>query len=85
MFNQSNTSVAIRLAQSGDKVAEVTVSAPAQEQTPASAPVAKEEVIKKPEVNTTTAERITDSTDVKRIESDQEKMVLDLFDGKYVE
>ena len=90
MFNQDNTSVTVRLAQSNDVVVQPT-SIP--QETPRQVEVkpqtekvdigAKETVqtIKK-DINQDNAK---DEKDIKRLESDQEKMVLDLFDGKYVE
>ena len=80
MFNQANTPVTIRLAQAGDKVIESTasISTPVQIEEPK-----KEQIKTESKVNAT--EEITDSKEIERIESDQEKMVLDLFDGKYVE
>ena len=90
MFNQDSTSVTVRLAQSGDKPVQVS-SVPTQQPTPVK-PVetvsqavadAKNEAKATPEVSKT--EEPLSKEKVERLESDQEKMVLELFDGKYVE
>ena len=90
MFNQDNTLVTVRLAQSGDvqvQPASASVQNPRQLEQKAeikSLSVVKNEatqVIKKDVAQ----ENIKDEKEIQRIESDQEKMVLDLFDGKYVE
>ena len=87
MFNQDSTTVTIRLAQSGDKPIEpsgsVVVQPPVEQTEPTPKPV------KKP-VAQTTQSQVTENAsiseeEIKRLETDQEKMVLDLFDGKYVE
>ena len=93
MFNQSNTQVVIRLPQAGDK--EIKPASPAQipssaptpspeqgssgdaEQQQITDPMPKEE--KSPEIEA------PEKTNEKREETDQEKMVLELFDGKYIE
>ena len=88
MFNQSNTPITIRLAQSSDKVIESTASVSTSQTTVVSqkpSQVPEQEIVNKPEVKKDVAKEITDSKEIERIESDQEKMVLDLFDGKYVE
>lgn len=106
MFNQTNSSVTIRMAQSGDKVIE-TKSAPVVEppkpvqQAPQQKPVVETVVenTQKPQVKEKTSKseillsepnedlqiKEVSKKDLERIESDQEKMVLELFDGKYVE
>ena len=78
MFNQPNIPVTIRVAQAGD----------AAIQSASTMPVVNEVVQK--QVAEQKAEKIIetqnqDQKDIERIETDQEKMVLDLFDGKYVE
>ena len=92
MFNQDSTSVIVRLAQSGDKVVQPT-STPVQQSAPVSVqetqPVPKSTQETKPEVKPSqekqTVEETISKEKVERLESDQEKMVLELFDGKYVE
>ena len=71
MFNGTSTPVTIRLAQSGDTKVEIKPQ-------PAPIPQPKSEV--KPVEQKTELEKKEE-----RIETDQEKMVMDLFDGKYVE
>ena len=90
MFNQDSTPVTVRLAQSGDKPVQPTSapSAPAAQApkpTPAAtpAPAPKAEAKAMPAVEST--EEPLSKEKVERLESDQEKMVMELFDGKYVE
>ena len=94
MFNQDSTSVTVRLAQSGDKVVQPT-SAPTLNSLENKEPTIKKteappETTKQDYSNTEISD-ITNKTDISatdrsgRIESDQEKMVLELFDGKYIE
>ena len=82
MFNQDSVPVTVRIAQSSDKQVQpkASVSVPAQ---PAETKI---EVKEAPVVETTTEDSDTEqkNSTSERIESDQEKMVLDLFDGKYV-
>ena len=83
MFNQDSVPVTVRIAQASDKQVQpkASVSMPAQ-------PVeTKVELKEAPVIETVTEDSDTEQTNLKseRIESDQEKMVLDLFDGKYVE
>ena len=92
MFNQDSTSVIVRLAQSGDKVIQPTsvpVQQSAQTSTQETQPTPKPTQEIKPEIKTTQeTQRIEEPLSkekVERLESDQEKMVLELFDGKYVE
>ena len=105
IFNQKNSSVIIRLAQSGDKVempsapivsvAASTAQSNITENKKTEQPIEKkivqpesglkkelknDVVIQKEEQNFSSNNKNTD-----RIESDQEKMVRQLFDGKYVE
>jgi len=92
MFNQENTPVTIRLAQSSDKVIQPTVSPvakveastqqinePKKTEEMLSQKIEKEEVVKSSKSNE------DETKSQKRLETDQEKMVLDLFDGKYVD
>lgn len=95
MFNQENTPVTVRIAQSGDKPVEIKTSTPIEPSTPTPQPkpqtmpeqkVATEEIIKQPAPQKSEAsEPNLSGEEIKRLESDQEKMVLNLFDGKYVE
>lgn len=80
MFNKNDINVTIRLAQSGDAKIEIKpqpAPAPAPVQQTAPQPQPKKE---KPQQKTEEKKE-----EIKREETDQEKMVLDLFDGKYVE
>lgn len=85
MFNQNNTSVTVRLAQSGDKP--IQVNSVQEVKTETVKPVLQEKTeVKSPKES----ENNTKNTESKkpedmRLETDQEKMVLELFDGKYVE
>ncbi len=91
MFNQENSVVTVRMAQSGDVVVQPTsqpVQTPRQVEVKAQVQPKKEQSkieniqpIKKDVVK----DNIKDENEIKRLESDQERMVLDLFDGKYVE
>ena len=91
LYNNTNPPVTIRLAQSGDKVETNSTTAPAISQ-----PVKQQ----KPEMakesgSTLTEIQVEEGSDIvidkekkdasARLETDQERMVLDLFDGKYVE
>lgn len=94
MFSNTSTPVTIRLAQSGDAKVEVK-PAPAPQVAPAIQSAPKPQPIAAPEPKTETSpveqtQKQEASAAVKekkadRIETDQEKMVMDLFDGKYVE
>ena len=96
MFSQTNSSVTIRLPQAGDE--NLSAQIPVEEKS--SEPEKKnpepvkielpledepEEITEKPSVVKTFKEIKSDENDKKRLESDQEKMLLELFDGKYIE
>lgn len=83
MFNQDSVPVTVRMAQSSDK----QVQPKAAISTPTQPIESKIEIEKtsKTEITTEDSEAEQESAKTDRIESDQEKMVLDLFDGKYVE
>ena len=90
MFNQDSTPVTVRLAQAGDKVVQPTsvpvtqTVQPQVTQTPAltqTVPVRNETPVDN--LRSQTEEMNAEKID--RLETDQEKMVLELFDGKYVE
>ena len=93
MFNQTNTPVTIRMAQASDKKIEtspaptvptpVKVTPPAPVQPKEQPPVVEQKTEPKPEIKT--EEKSETKKNADRIETDQEKMVLELFDGKYVE
>ena len=89
MFNQDSTSVTVRLAQSGDKPIQPTSAPVVQTPQPAPAPAASSAPVPKTEQKTMpeapNTEEPLSKEKVERLESDQEKMVLELFDGKYVE
>ncbi len=76
MFNQTTTSVTIRMAQSGDAKVEIKPQ-PIQQPAPVEQP--------KPQPKQEEQKPSEDKKETNREETDQEKMVLDLFDGKYVE
>ena len=97
MFSNNSIPVTVRLAQSGDTVVQPT-SAPAQPEAPVSKPATPKAKATRPSLEDTdktipqapikkdvAQENLKDEKEIERIESDQEKMVLDLFDGKYVE
>ena len=84
MFNQENTTVTVRTAQNGDTVVQPTstpIQTPRQVEIKEPAKPAQAQAIKKDIVQ----ENIKDEKEIERIETDQEKMIMDLFDGKYVE
>lgn len=92
MFNQTNTSVTIRMAQASDKKMEPlptpTVSKSAKVVAPEPVQPKEQQPLEqktelKPDIKTEENSENKKNTD--RIETDQEKMVLELFDGKYVE
>jgi len=95
MFNQKGTNVVIRLPQAGDNsissASTTIIEEPNSELKKNSKPVVEEDVKSDDEESdallnndiTKQVPQITAKTE--RIESDQEKMVLDLFDGKYIE
>ena len=105
IFNQTNSSVTIRLAQSNDKVemptAPISTPAPVQPAVQNAKPLKQTEPTDKipapqtsvkdseePDNDNNITEIQNNSSNNKttdRIESDQEKMVRQLFDGKYVE
>ena len=88
MFNQDSTAVTVRLAQSGDKpVQPTTMPAQQAEPTPRQVqqPVKTQEKITEPPKTITIEKEELSKEKIERLESDQEKMVLELFDGKYVE
>ena len=94
MFNQNSTNVIIRLPQSGDNNLGKTNTQPAGQ----TDTVKKQEEVKavenksdsttepanEPSSNNTTSKENTPKDKI-RLESDQEKMVLELFDGKFIE
>lgn len=94
MFNQESTSVTVRLAQNGDKPVQPT-SLSLQQPAPQ---VIEKSIAPKPQEQQPTLQKIQKQTSVssdldesesndktERLETDQEKMVMELFDGKYVE
>ena len=87
MFNQESTIVTIRLAQSGDKPVEPTINIAVQ--TPVEQPKPTPKPVEKPAVQNPQQQqnevKTVSEEEIKRLETDQEKMVLDLFDGKYIE
>lgn len=80
MFNQSDSKVIVRLPQANDAVVEkkkLTVEEPAPQPQPVSQAAEPQPVA--------VEEKNVPSKNIEREESDQEKMVLELFDGKYIE
>ena len=80
MFNQSDSKVIVRLPQANDAVVEkkkLTVQEPAPQPQPVPQAAEPQPVA--------VEEKNVPSKNIEREESDQEKMVLELFDGKYIE
>ena len=90
IFNKTKTTVIIRLPQAEDEKL-INISSSVQEEKKKNNPIVeKEESEKEPRKQIDVAEKeiITPSekaSDSPKIETDQEKMILDLFDGKYIE
>ena len=83
MFNNSDVPVTIRLATSTDSVqAKPTVQTPVSSE---SKPEVKKVIEEPVEKTAHTEENLSQESDSKRVTTDQEKMILDLFEGKYVE
>ena len=107
MFNQSETSVMVRLPQAGDselasqsssgsatptlpKQAEAPTVQESEEEKKKFEPKREQTPIKKeapasPKSSPAKEDKPIDSEEKARLESDQEKMILELFDGKYIE
>lgn len=90
MFNQSSTTVTIRTAQSGDKPVQPSIEIKANVDNP-QVPIEEQNVEKSVKVNETRSVETEASKESiseeqkERLETDQEKMVLELFDGKYID
>ena len=87
LFNNANTPVTIRLAQSGDKVESTAIPVVIPPR-PTADESKSEKVIEVEKVEEASIEEVVDKNkknDPTRLETDQERMVMDLFDGKYVE
>lgn len=80
MFNQSSTKITIRLPQAGDEALASKVSAPKIADIEKEAGITEE---KKTTETINNTKPVAENKD--RMESDQEKMVLELFDGKYID
>ena len=89
MFNQDSTPVTVRMAQSGDKVISTSAVLPKQEiETSSSQSVekpAESKALQNSSMKENKEDEVSKEKKAERLESDQEKMVLELFDGKYVE
>ena len=95
LFNNADTKITVRLPQSEDKNLQSSESATQKKKlTNKSEPVEIDatETVKEPldevkpeKENNQKSDLPLDETAKKRLESDQEKMILDLFDGKYIE
>ena len=89
MFNQNSTSVTVRLAQSGDKpVQPITIPVPQPTVLPEQNTAPEKKETNTPQTRKEQLSEINSEVSkekIERLESDQEKMVLELFDGKYVE
>lgn len=91
MFSPNNPSVTIRLAQSSDTksvampVAPPPKAKPVEKQITETAKPSEQKVETPKEVDKAKKNEEVDDKKMERIETDQEKMVMDLFDGKYVE
>lgn len=81
LFNKENIPVTVRLAQAGDKPIATTVAPSVQLDTAQNIISKEEEKKEEGKIQATN----TPDKNAERLESDQEKMVLELFDGKYVE
>lgn len=91
IFNQNSTPVIIRTAQSGDKAISPTTEIKIQDKNIQNE-TTEQKTYKKPEnENINESKNAIESSEQisqekkERLESDQEKMVLELFDGKYIE
>lgn len=86
MFNQSSTTVVIRTPQADDAEVVKKKSEPVEIKAP-KPEIIEEKPTEKPVTPTDTENSSEEKEPVEkqRLESDQEKMVLDLFDGKYIE
>lgn len=87
MFNQESTSVIVRLAQSGDvQIQPNSVPTTQADSNPRQVQQQVEiESVKPVGEEHVAIEKELSKENIERLESDQEKMVLELFDGKYVE
>ena len=98
LFNCANTSVVVRLPQAGDENLQPSdtkvetadsVKQLAEDKKKITEAVAEnKDNASKPsltEENNVIEEQVKNKKEIERLESDQEKMVLELFDGKYVE
>ena len=101
MFNQKDTKVTIKMAQFGDNKTVINTAEPAEDEdeseteetikiSPAPVVQKQDRDIEPEEIKENLSQdqqlsKEEDKKDKERIESDQEKMVIELFDGKYVE
>ena len=101
MFNQKDTKVTIKMAQFGDNKTVINTAEPAEDEdeseteeaikiSPAPVVQKQDREIEPEEIKENLSQdqqlsKEEDKKDKERIESDQEKMVIELFDGKYVE
>ena len=101
MFNQKDTKVTIKMAQFGDNKTVINTAEPAEDEdeseteetikiSPAPVVQKQDQEIEPEEIKENLSQdqqlsKEEDKKDKERIESDQEKMVIELFDGKYVE
>ncbi len=101
MFNQKETPVTIKMAQFGDNKTVINTAEPAEDEdeseteetikiSPAPVVQKQDRDIEPEEIKENLSQdqqlsKEEDKKDKERIESDQEKMVIELFDGKYVE
>ena len=92
LFNNANTKITVRLPQSGDEKINSSNTASAEPPQKAEEEEEKKKLTEQTKPKPTNAEKdskpLEDSTQKKtdtHSESDQEKMILELFDGQYVE
>ena len=96
LFNNANTKITVRLPQAGDNNIQANTSLTVTEKPIENAEEEKKKIDKpdkkiindikqEPQIEPTTDISITNNNENTRLESDQEKMVIELFDGKYVE
>ena len=93
LFNNSNTKITVRLPKPGDENVQPQEVQPAEKKKVAKSDkyfyeveAPEEEVNNEPSAEETPLkQKVSDEQTIKRLESDQEKMILDLFDGKFID
>ena len=97
LFNNADTKIIVRQPKAGDENLQPTSSisdnskdekkkiVEAEIKIPAKEPKSEDKTDESIKVSTINKDVETDVKNIKRYESDQEKMILDLFDGKYID